>query len=183
GIADVLRGVRGAADVFADQITGKGYVEIRIDREKAARYGIQVGDVQDVVEVAMGGRPLTMTVEGRERYPVRVRYARAFRDDVESLKRILVSAQGMPSGGTATPGGGTGGMGGPAALPKGASPEKPVQVPLAEVADVRVVEGPSMIKSENGLLRAYIQLNVRGRDEVGFVEEARRVVQERVVDA
>ena len=75
-IAGVLRGVRGAADVFPDQIIGKGYVEINIDREKAARYGIQVGDIQDVVEVAMGGRPLTMTVEGRERYPVRVRYAR-----------------------------------------------------------------------------------------------------------
>ena len=91
----MLRGIRGAADVFPDQIIGKGYVEIHIDREKAARYGIQVGDIQDVVEVAMGGRPLTMTVEGRERYPVRVRYARAYRDDVESLKRILVSAQGM----------------------------------------------------------------------------------------
>src|SRR5581483_6073866 len=108
-VAEVLRGVRGAADVFADQITGKGYVEIRIDREKAARYGINVGDVQDVVEVAMGGKPLTMTVEGRERYPVRVRYARAFRDDVESLKRILVSAQGMPSGGMAAQGSGMGG--------------------------------------------------------------------------
>jgi Cu(I)/Ag(I) efflux system membrane protein CusA/SilA len=184
-IADVLRGIRGAADVFPDQITGKGYVEITIDREKAARYGIQVGDIQDVVEVAMGGRPLTMTVEGRERYPVRVRYARAFRDDVESLKRILVSAQAMPSGGMKAQGGGMSGMsmGGSTAAPKAASQEKPVQVPLAEVADVRVVEGPSMIKSENGLLRAYIQLNVRGRDEVGFVEEARRVVQEKVVDA
>jgi Cu(I)/Ag(I) efflux system membrane protein CusA/SilA len=184
-IADVLRGIRGAADVFPDQIIGKGYVEITIDREKAARYGIQVGDVQDVVEVAMGGRPLTMTVEGRERYPVRVRYARAYRDDVESLKRILVAGQGMPAGGMAGPGGGMGGgmgAGGPAAAAKGASSDKPVQVPLAEVADVRVVEGPSMIKSENGLLRAYIQLNVRGRDEVGFVEEARRVVQEKVVD-
>ena len=184
-IAAVLRGIRGAADVFPDQITGKGYVEIRIDREKAARYGIQVGDIQDVVEVAMGGRPLTMTVEGRERYPVRVRYARAFRDDVESLKRILVSAQGMSSGGMTAQGGGMGGMGmgGPAASAKAASSEKPVQIPLAEVADVRVVEGPSMIKSENGLLRSYIQLNVRGRDEVGFVEEARRVIQEKIVDA
>ena len=89
----MLRGVRGAADVVPDQIVGKGYVEIKIDRKKAARYGINVGDIQDVVEVAMGGKPLTMTVEGRERYPVRVRYARAFRDDVEALKRILVSAR------------------------------------------------------------------------------------------
>ncbi len=94
-IAAVLRGVRGAADVFPDQIVGKGYVEIKIDRKKAARYGINVGDIQDVVEVAMGGRPLTMTVEGRERYPVRVRYARDYRDDVEALKSILVSARGM----------------------------------------------------------------------------------------
>src|SRR5439155_1478528 len=94
-IATVLRGVRGAADVFPDQIVGKGYVEIKINRKKAARYGIQVGDIQDVVEVAMGGKPLTMTVEGRERYPVRVRYARDYRDDVEALKGILVSARAM----------------------------------------------------------------------------------------
>ncbi len=92
-VAGVLREVRGAANVVPDQIVGKGYVEIRIDRAKAARYGIQVGDIQDVVEVAMGGKPLTMTVEKRERYPVRVRYARAYRDDVESLKRILVAAR------------------------------------------------------------------------------------------
>jgi Cu(I)/Ag(I) efflux system membrane protein CusA/SilA len=187
-IAGILRGVRGAADVFPDQITGKGYVEIDISREKAARYGISVGDVQDVVEVAMGGRPLTMTVEGRERYPVRVRYARTFRDDLNALKRILVAARGMSTSTStsASPEAGMGagmGMGGPAAGPGGASAssrEKPVQIPLAELADIRVVEGPSMIKSENGLLRAYIQLNVRGRDEVGFVEEARRVVQEKV---
>ena len=181
-IARVLRRVRGATDVFPDQITGKGYVEIHIDREKAARYGIQVGDIQDVVEVAMGGKPATMTVEGRERYPVRVRYARAYRDDVDALKRILVSARGM--GGDAGMGGG-GGMGGgmgaaaPPATPL-AGQGPPVPIPLAELADVRVAEGPSMIKSENGLLRAYIQLNVRGRDEVGFVEEARRVVAETV---
>ena len=94
-IATVLRGVRGAADVFADQIVGKGYVEIKIDRKKASRYGINVGDIQDVVEVALGGKPLTMTVEGRERYPVRVRYARDYRDGVDAIKSILVSARGM----------------------------------------------------------------------------------------
>ena len=93
----MLRTVPGAANVVPDQIIGKGYVEIQIDREKAARYGVNVGDVQDVVEVAMGGKPLTMTVEGRERYPVRVRYARAYRDDVEALKRILVSSAADPA--------------------------------------------------------------------------------------
>ena len=92
-ISTVLRGIRGASNVVPDQVVGKGYIDIQIDRKKAARYGIQIGDIQDVVEVAMGGKPLTMTVEGRERYPVRVRYARAFRDDLESLKRILVSAR------------------------------------------------------------------------------------------
>src|SRR5262249_15233985 len=76
-----------------------------------------------------------------------------------------------------------GGMGGASARMPSSGREAPVQIPLAQVADVRVVEGPSMIKSENGMLRAYIQLNVRGRDEVGFVEEAQRVVQEKVVDA
>jgi copper/silver efflux system protein len=177
-IAGVLRGVRGAADVFADQIVGKGYVEIKINRKKAARYGINVGDIQDVVEVAMGGRPLTMTVEGRERYPVRVRYARDYRDDIEALKGILVSARGMSAG--AGQSGGMGGMG--ASMPSPGAPNQapPMQIPLAAVADIRVVEGPSMIKSENGLLRSYVQLRVRDRDEVGFVEEAQRVVVEKV---
>ena len=182
-IAGVLRNVRGAADVFPDQITGKGYVEIKIDRKKAARYGINVGDVQDVVEVAMGGRPLTMTVEGRERYPVRVRYARDYRDDVEALKNILVAGREMSNdqGPSAVNGAGMdGGMSAPATAARSGQP-KAMQVPLTSVADVRVVEGPSMIKSENGLLRAYIQMRVREeRDLVGFVEEAQRVVQEKI---
>ena len=180
-IAAVLRGVRGAADVFPDQIVGKGYVEIKIDRKKAARYGINVGDVQDVVEVAMGGRPLTMTVEGRERYPVRVRYARDYRDDVEALKNILVSARGMAA--DAGQAGGMGGMGGADGCVRAAAPARPrrCRSRWPRVADIRVVEGPSMIKSENGLLRSYIQLRVRDRDEVGFVEEAQRVVAEKVL--
>lgn len=176
-IAEVLRGVRGANGVVPDQIVGKGYVEIDIDREKAARYGIQVGDIQDVVEVAMGGKPLTMTVEGRRRFPVRVRYARDFRTDEEALKHTLIAARGSAAAGSDSPGGM--GMAGGAPAPPGAGTQ-PTQIPLSEVATVRVVEGPSMIKSENGLLRAYVQLTVTGRDEVGFVEEARRVVADKV---
>ncbi|MGO9597828.1 MAG: efflux RND transporter permease subunit [Isosphaeraceae bacterium] len=178
-VAGVLRTVPGAANVVPDQIVGKGYVDIKIDRKKAARYGISVGDIQDVVEVAMGGKPLTMTVEKRERYPVRVRYARAFRDDVEALKRILVSA-GAPMADKAGGGSGGMGMGGAASVPPMAAATVPLQVPLAVVADVKVVEGPSMIKSENGRLRAYVQLTVRNRDEIGFVEEAKRVVDQKV---
>jgi len=174
-VADILRAVPGAVDVFPDQIVGKPYVEIRIDRERAARYGISVGDIQDTIEVALGGRGLTTTVEGRERYPVRVRYARDSREDEESLKRTLV-ATGMPArpmgGGD---GGGMGDAGGGAPGPAGGA-----QIPLSDVADVVVVEGPAMIKSENGLLRAYVQLNVRGRDVISFVEEAQRTIAGRL---
>jgi copper/silver efflux system protein len=189
-IAAALRKIQGAVDVFPDQIVGKGYVEIKIDRQKAARYGVSVGDIQDVIEVALGGKPITMTVEGRERHPVRLRYARAFRDDEEQIKNLLVSAGGGMSAGTemgsdnslsphdsaganassmpseSTPGSGAG--------------KRPLQVPLKMVADVKVVEGPAMIKSENGLLRSYVQLNVRERDIVGFVDEAQRVVAQEV---
>jgi len=119
-----------------------------------------------------------MTVEGRERYPVRVRYARAFRDDLESLKRILVSARAPMS--DAGSGMGNSGRMGEASSPAASSASPPLQIPLAEVADVRVVEGPSMIKSENGRLRAYVQASVRDRDEVGFVEEAQRAVEQKV---
>ena len=178
-VAAVLRAVPGAANVFADQVTGKPYVEIHIDRAKASRYGINVGDVQDVVEVAMGGKPLTQTVEGRERYPVRVRYARDFRDDVAALRTILVGGAGMAPAAASMAGGADGDpMTAPAPVPQ---PGAGGPIPLGAVADVRVVEGPAMIKSENGLLRAYVQCRVQGRDEVGFVEEARRAVAERVV--
>ena len=175
-VAAVLREVRGAANVFADQITGKPYVEIHIDRKKASRYGVNVGDIQDVVEVAMGGKPLTQTVEGRERYPVRVRYARDYRDDVEALRNILVATRGAAGGADLSAAAGMvlRGPDDPSSAPRTGP------IPLSAVADVRVVEGPSVIKSENGLLRAYVQCRVQNRDEVGFVEEAQRAVAERV---
>ncbi len=150
-VAAVLRQVPGAVGVTPDQNMGKGYVEIVPDRRRAARYGINVGDIQDVIEVALGGKPITMTVEGRERFPVRIRYARHWREDEEQVKNLLVS--GAARG---------------------------VQVPLSMVADVRIVEGPSMINSENGMLRSYVQLNVRDRDLVGFVEDAQRAVAQKV---
>jgi Cu(I)/Ag(I) efflux system membrane protein CusA/SilA len=173
-IAAAVRPIRGAVDVVPDQVVGKGYVEIQIDRERAARYGINVSDVQDVVEVAMGGSPITQTVEGRERFPVRIRYARDFRTDEEALRQILVSG-GTGSGDSQ----GATGMGMAADTPA-ALGTRPVQVTLGMVADVSVMEGPSMIKSENGLLRSYVQLNVRDRDLVGFVEEAQKVVASKV---
>lgn len=179
-IAEVVRGIRGASGVVPDQIVGKGYVEIDINREKAARYGVNVGDIQDVVDVAIGGKPLTMTVEGRRRFPVRIRYARDFRSNEEDLKRLLVAARGKALAETEASDGSAMSMPSVAATPTTSGAPQPLQVPLAAVADIRVVEGPSMIKSENGLLRSYVSINVAGRDELGFVEEARRVVAEKV---
>lgn len=205
-IADVLRTVKGAVDVFPDQSVGKPYLEISVNREKAARFGISVEDVQNVIEIGMGGKVATTTLEGRMRFPVRVRYGRDFREDEEKVRKILVSgsasmssspAMGGPSGGGMSGGMGGGGskakkgaMGGGRAAPKvpmessetedSSGISSTVQVPLEEVADIQVTEGPSMIKSENGMLRSYVQLNVRDRDIVGFVEEARNLISAEV---
>jgi copper/silver efflux system protein len=158
-IAAVLREVKGAVDVFPDQVVGENYLEIRIDRARAARYGVNVEDVQNVIEVALGGKEITMTVEGRERYPVRVRYPREWLDE-ERVKNILVPAAGGPAMGEVS--------------------TRLRQIPLSMVADISLAPGPSMIKSEDGMLRSYVQLNVRDRDIVGFVEEAQRAVASRV---
>ena len=161
-VAAVLKPLRGAVDVFPDQVVGENYLEISIDRKKAARFGVKVEDVQNVIEVALGGKEITSTVEGRRRFPVRVRYPRDFREDEEQVKNLLVDAgEAMEM-----------------SKPGNDAPRVPVkrQIPLSTVADIRIVPGPSMIKSENGRLRSYVQLNVRGRDIVGFVEEARLAV-------
>jgi Cu(I)/Ag(I) efflux system membrane protein CusA/SilA len=179
-IAGVLRGIRGAVDVFPDQIVGRSYLQIDINREKAARYGVNVADIQEAIEVAMGGKTITMTVEGRRRFPVRVRYARDFWQTEEALRRTLVTGRrgaSQPKAEGATMGGAAGAAG----APSGGMSEGPIfQIPISDVADIKVVEGPSVIKSENGMLRSYVQLNVRDRDIVGFVEEAQQTVAAKV---
>ncbi len=193
-IEQAVKPVTGARDVIASPLVGRGYLEVNIKREAAARYGITVEDIQNEIEVALGGRVVTFTVEKRERFPVRVRYARANRDDEDKVKALLVSPRTMSSPPSLT----KGGMGGvadaemtgarPPSSPGGAeshqaSPShsaKRALIPLSTVADVKIVEGPAMIRSENGSLYNFVTLNVRGRDMVGFVEEARRVVAERV---
>jgi copper/silver efflux system protein len=149
-VAGVLRTIPGAADVYPEQVTGAPYLDIRVNREAAARYGISVGAIQDVIETAVGETTLTLTIEGRQRFPVRVRYAPQYRATPEALASV------------------------PVAAPNGA------QVPLGQLATIRPVGGPSMISSENGLLVVTVLLNVRGRDVGSFVEEARRAVAERV---
>jgi Cu(I)/Ag(I) efflux system membrane protein CusA/SilA len=222
-IAAKLKTIRGAVDVVPDQAVGKRYLEIHIDREKAARYGVNMSDISEAVETAMGGGKITQTVEGRQRFPVRLRYARAYWQDAESIGDVLITARTtpaellqLPPGGGSGPaisaqkstsgrptagmgaassgmgGGKAGGMGssgegmgggGATGGSRGAGSESPMpsgsttQIPLRMVADIRVVEGPSMIKSENGRLRNYVTLNVRDRDIVGFVEEARQAIK------
>jgi copper/silver efflux system protein len=149
-IKNVVRQIPGAADVYAERTTGSPYLEMTVDRPAANRYGLNVGDVQDVIETAIGGKNLTTTIEGRQRFPVRVRYGRDFRADPQQLGEVLV----------------TGSNG--------------AQVPLNHVSTIRTTMGPSMISSENGLLRGSVLLNVRGRDVGGFVEQARREVAARL---
>jgi Cu(I)/Ag(I) efflux system membrane protein CusA/SilA len=129
--------------VVADRIVGKPYLEIAIDRTAIARYGVSVRDVQDIIEIAVGGRMITTTVEGRERYPVRARYQRELRDSVEELGNVLVPGAGK------------------------------VQVPLKQVAEIRYVQGPQMIKSEDTFLVGYVIFDKKpDRAEVDVVEDA-----------
>ncbi|MBX3465461.1 MAG: efflux RND transporter permease subunit [Planctomycetes bacterium] len=146
----LLNQVPGATDVVADRLTGKPYVEVHIDRERIARYGANIRDVQDVIEIAIGGDNLSRSVEGRERYPIRVRYQRELRDNLEELERVLVPTA---SGG---------------------------HVPLNQVADIRYTIGPQEIKSENTLLVGYVTLNTRDRDEVSVVEDAERLLRSKI---
>ena len=149
-IAEVLRRIPGARDVYPEQVTGALYTDIQIDRQAAARYGISVGDIQDVVETAIGEKNLTTTIEGRRRFPVRVRYAPQYRKDIRALDDILVAA---PDGG---------------------------QLPLSRLASIKPASGPAMINSENGLLVVSVLLNVRDRDIGGFVDEAKPAILRQV---
>lgn len=137
--------------VIADRVVGKPYLEIDIDRERIARYGISVQRVQDVIEVAIGGKRLTATVEGRERYGVRVRYLRELRDEIDTMERILVPA------------------------PDGA------QIPLAQLAEIRYARGPMAIKSEDTFLTAYVVFDRKPQyAEVDVVEQCRRHLQDKI---
>jgi len=137
-----------AATVIADRIVGKPYLEIEIDRRAIARYGIMLNQVQEVIETAIGGKQITTTVEGRERYPVRVRYLRELRNDIEDLGRILVPA------------------------PNGA------QIPLIQLAEITYVRGPQVIKSEDTFLLGYVLFDKqREFAEVDVVEQAREYLQ------
>ncbi|MEW4567988.1 efflux RND transporter permease subunit [Tautonia sp. JC769] len=140
-----------ASAVVADRVVGKPYLEIDIDRDAIARHGLMIRQVQDVIEVAIGGKRITTTVEGRERYPVRVRYLRELRDQIETLGRILVPA---PDG---------------------------TQIPLEQLAEIRYVRGPQAIKSEDTFLVAYVLLDKKpGQAEVDVVEDCQAFLRSKL---
>ena len=180
-IEKLVNGIEGSTGVSPSRIQGKPYLNIKVDRRAIARYGLSVREVLDAVEVATGGKNVSTTIEGRERYPIQVRVERGERDDIEKLSRLLITTRpgAAPSAAAAaapTGGGmGGGGMGGaaapaaPAAMAGGAS--SATAIPLGMVAKITRETGANEIASENGRLRAYVQSNVQDRDLGGFVQE------------
>ena len=149
-IEKVLREVPGTRSVFAERSNTGYFLDVTIDRDAIARYGLTIEDVQEVVQSAIGGMNLTTTVEGRERYPVNLRYGRELRDDVDKLARVLVPI-----------------MGG-------------AQVPLGQLAEIRVTRGPGMVQSEDAKLVSYVTLHISGSDFGGYVREAQKAVESQV---
>ena len=149
-IEKAIRSVPGTVSVYSERVTGARYADVRIDRYRAARFGLNISDIQEAVAMAVGGMNVTETIEGRERYPVNIRYPQEIRDSVARLRALpLVTMSGL-------------------------------QVALSEVADVRVVDGPDMIRSENARLSGWTYIDIRDRDVGSYVAEAQRTVAEKV---
>jgi Cu(I)/Ag(I) efflux system membrane protein CusA/SilA len=147
----VVKDVPGVSSVLAERVTGGRYIDVDIDRAAAARYGMNVSDVQDIVAAAIGGENIGETIEGLQRFPINVRYPRELRDSVEKLRRLPVVT------------------------------ERGAQIPLAAVATVRVTDGPPMLKSENARLSGWVYVDIRGRDLGAVVTDAQRTVADRVL--
>ncbi|HXV67842.1 MAG TPA: CusA/CzcA family heavy metal efflux RND transporter, partial [Nitrospira sp.] len=146
----VLQEVPGTKSVYAERVSGGYFLDFDINREEIARYGLTVMDVGQIIESAIGGENIDTTIEGRERYPINVRYLRELRNDPEKLRRVLV------------------------ATPTGA------QVPIAQLATLRFLQGPPMIRDEDGMLAGYVFVDMRGRDVGSYVDDLKRVVEEKV---
>jgi Cu(I)/Ag(I) efflux system membrane protein CusA/SilA len=145
-----LKDVKGTTSVFAERTTGGYFIDFTLKRDELARYGLTIDAANDVLMSAIGGEPVTTTVEGRERYPVNVRYLRDYRTDLDALQRVLVST------------------------PTGA------QIPLAQIADITVKTGPGMIRDEDGRLSGYVYVDVSGRDIGSYIVDAKRAVADKV---
>jgi Cu(I)/Ag(I) efflux system membrane protein CusA/SilA len=154
-IEKALSNFPNTRSVFAERTTGGYFLDFTPKREAAARYGLTVGDVNEIVETAIGGKTIATTVEGRERYPINVRYARDFRDNLESLKRVLVP------------------------LPRSGS-NALAQIPISELADIRFKTGPPSIRNENGQLVGFVFVDITSDNIQGYVDAASRRISEAV---
>ena len=149
-IEKVLRDVPGTVSVYSERVVGGRYATVDIDRVSAARFALNIADIQEVVRTALGGMRVGMTVEGLERYPINIRYPRDVRDSLEKLRNL------------------------PIVTPSGA------HIPLAEVADIRIDDGPGLIKTENARLNGWIYIDIEGRDLGSYVHDAKQLVAEKV---
>ncbi len=195
----ILRTVPGAADLYAERTQGGRFVDIDIDRNAVARYGINLGDVQDVIETAIGGENIGTIIDRRQRFPIRVRYQADDRNNLEALRNLLVPTNTSVNSGQATGeravaqasrdrstgGSAMSGMG-PTSRPVPSRQRTEAlfsgsYVPLGQLAAVRIVPGPPMISSEQAQLRSIVYLDVRGRDMGGFVNEAKEVLTKKLI--
>jgi len=149
-IEGVLSEKEGTRSVFAERVTGGYFLDFDIDREKAARYGLTVGDVEDIIETAIGGKNISQTIEGQERFPINVRYQRELRGDIEELERVVVPT------------------------PTGA------QIPISLLADINFSTGPPQIRNENGQKVGYVFVDVEGKDFEGYVNDAKELIREKI---
>ncbi|MDP2861624.1 MAG: CusA/CzcA family heavy metal efflux RND transporter [Desulfobacterales bacterium] len=149
-LENIVRDIPGTRSVYAERVAGGYFVDFKPRRDQLARYGLTIGKLQSVIMSAIGGENITTTIEGRERYPVNLRYPRELRDDMDKLGRVLVST------------------------PMGSS------VPLAHLADIEIVSGPSMLRNENGFLTGYVYVDITGRDIGSYVAEAKKEVAKKL---
>jgi len=146
----VVKEVRGTTSVFAERTAGGYFLDFELKREELARYGLTIGQVEMIITSAVGGENISTTVEGRERYPINIRYQRAYRSTIEGLKRTLIPTMDGK------------------------------HIPMAQVADIKLLSGPGMIRDENGRLSGYVYVDMAGRDIGSYVEEAKQTVKEKV---
>src|SRR3989339_160966 len=202
---NLLKKVKGAADVVAERVQNGYYLDLKVKREIAARYGVNISDLQDIIETAIGGQNLGIVIEGRMRFPIRMRYQKDYRDNIEELKSLIVpvalsnpmAAQSSSSSmsGSGIGNSNSGGMSSSMGSSTQASiiPQAPTTqndfsltstnqnavtyLPLAELADINLVTGPPMISSENGMLRSIVFMNTRGRDMGSVMVDAKKVIE------
>lgn len=147
----IIKPIDGVVDLYAERVSGGKYVEIDINRKAIARYGLPIGKVQDIIETAIAGMNISIQFDGRYRFPIRVRYARDYRDSIEALKNIEITM-----------------------------PNKLSHIPLSSVADIKMTNGPPMINSENGNLRSIVQFNIRNRDMGSVIKDVEKALTEKL---